>query len=91
MKGFTFRNDSPFPSFVARCLATSGNPNGGCLATRRADGCIEFAKGKHKGRLLSDIAVSKPDYLEWMLRGDFFDDTKAIVAEALARTTVGAD
>jgi DNA polymerase-3 subunit epsilon len=27
--------------------------------------------------------VSKPDYLEWMGREDFFDDTKAIALEAL--------
>ena len=52
----------------------------GEMFARRADGSVEFAKGKHKGQLLSDIARIKPDYLEWMLRGDFFDDTKAIVA-----------
>jgi len=55
----------------------------GEMFTRRADGGIEFAKGKNKGQLLSDIARTKPDYLEWMLRSDFFDDTKAIAREAL--------
>jgi DNA polymerase III subunit epsilon len=54
----------------------------GEMFSRRADGAVEFAKGK-KGELLSEIACSRPDYLEWMLRGDFFDDTKAIASEAL--------
>ena len=55
------------------------------MFTRRADGEIEFARGKYKSQLLRDIARTKPDYLDWMLRSDFFDDTKAIVSEALAR------
>ena len=42
-----------------------------------------FIRGKYKGRSLEDIAMSKPDYLEWMQREDFFDDTKAIALEAL--------
>ena len=46
---------------------------------------IVFVKGKYKGRTLYDIAASKPDYLEWMQRDDFYDDTKAIAAEALGR------
>jgi DNA polymerase-3 subunit epsilon len=54
---------------------------------RRPDGSIELIGGnKHQGRLLSDVAFRDPTYLKWMLRGDFFDDTKAIVAEALYRT-----
>jgi DNA polymerase-3 subunit epsilon len=60
----------------------------GEMFARRPDGGIEFAKGKYKCRLLSDIARTEPDYLEWMLRSDFFDDTKAIAAEALARARV---
>jgi DNA polymerase-3 subunit epsilon len=30
------------------------------------DGGLVFAKGKHKGKTLADIAKSVPDYLEWM-------------------------
>ena len=33
----------------------------------------------------ADIARMKPDYLQWMLRDDYFDDTKAIASEALKR------
>jgi hypothetical protein len=29
------------------------------------------------------IARTKPDYLEWMLREDYFDDTKVLASEAL--------
>jgi DNA polymerase III subunit epsilon len=59
----------------------------GEMFTRRSDESIEFAKGKYKGRLLPDIARTDPDYLDWMLRSDFLDDTKVIAAEALGRQT----
>jgi DNA polymerase III subunit epsilon len=55
----------------------------GGMFARRADGAIEFAKGKCKGQLLGEIARTNPDYLQWMLRSDFFDDTKALAREAL--------
>jgi DNA polymerase III subunit epsilon len=47
------------------------------------DGAIVFLKGKYKGRSLDDVARNKPDYLEWMLREDYFDDTRTIVSAAL--------
>jgi DNA polymerase III subunit epsilon len=55
----------------------------GGMFGRDEDGVIVFIRGKYKGRSLEEIAVSKPDYLEWMQREDFFDDTKAISLEAL--------
>ena len=57
---------------------------------RDEDGVIVFIRGKYKGRSLSDIAASKPDYLEWMQREDFYDDTKAIAAEALGPSVARA-
>ena len=36
--------------------------------------CINF--GKHKGKRIVDIFNSNPDYLEWILKSDFSDDTK---------------
>jgi DNA polymerase-3 subunit epsilon len=57
---------------------------------RDEDGVIVFIRGKYRGRSLSDIAASKPDYLGWMQREDFFDDTKAIATEALGRSVVRA-
>ena len=47
------------------------------------DGSVVFIRGKYKGRSLGDIARTKPDYLEWMLREDYFDDTKVLASEAL--------
>ena len=49
---------------------------------RCGEGQIVFITGKYKGRSLDDIARTKPDYLQWMLRDDYFDDTKAIASEA---------
>lgn len=46
---------------------------------------IAFNFGKYKGQLLHDIAVSKPDYLEWMLRQNFPKDTMTLVREALQK------
>jgi DNA polymerase-3 subunit epsilon len=57
---------------------------------RDEDGVIVFIRGKYKGRSLYDIAASKPDYLEWMQREDFYDDTKAIAAEALGLSVARA-
>jgi DNA polymerase-3 subunit epsilon len=42
-----------------------------------------FNFGKHKGRLLSEIAGEYPDYLEWMLRQDFSPEVRDIVSKAL--------
>jgi DNA polymerase III subunit epsilon len=49
---------------------------------------IRFVKGKHRGQPLARVALTSPDYLEWMLRQDFFDDTKAIVRRALLGSEV---
>jgi DNA polymerase III subunit epsilon len=75
------------PRTVAQLYEHLRDPNAvdlGDMFARRPDGSIEFAKGKYKGQLLADIAGTKPDYLEWMLRSDFYDDTKAVVSDALA-------
>jgi len=50
---------------------------------RVEEGTVVFIKGKYKGRSLEDIARTKPVYLQWMLRDDYFDDTKRIASEAL--------
>ena len=57
---------------------------------RDEDGVIVFIRGKYKGRSLCDIAASKLDYLEWMQREDFYNDTKAIATEALGRSVARA-
>lgn len=56
---------------------------------RRVEGEIRFVKGKHRGQPLAAIAGSSPDYLRWMLAQDLFDDTKAIVRDALTHSSRG--
>lgn len=46
--------------------------------------CLEFARGKHRGRTLDDVARTDPDYLRWMLGAEDMDpDVLDIVREAL--------
>jgi DNA polymerase-3 subunit epsilon len=54
---------------------------------RDEDGLVVFIRGKYKGRSLDDIARTKPDYLEWMLREDYYDDTKGLASEALKQAS----
>ena len=56
----------------------------------KVGGEVRFAMGKYRGQPLSFIAQNKPDYLEWMLGADFFDDTKRIAREALEHARVNA-
>jgi DNA polymerase-3 subunit epsilon len=49
------------------------------------DGRPAFNFGKHRGRALADVASEAPDYLKWLLQGDFPEDAKALVREALGR------
>jgi DNA polymerase III subunit epsilon len=58
---------------------------------RRPDGTVHFAKGKYNGRLLADVATTDAAYLGWMLRSDFFEDTKALVSDALAENAGAPD
>jgi DNA polymerase III subunit epsilon len=52
----------------------------------RVEGEVRFANGKHRGQPLDAVARHSPDYLSWMLRQDFFEDTKTMVRRALQRT-----
>jgi DNA polymerase-3 subunit epsilon len=46
------------------------------------NGRAAFAFGKYRGTFLDEVAKSDPGYLDWMLNGEFRDDTKRIVDEA---------
>jgi len=48
-----------------------------------AEGEAVFSFGRHTGRLLKEIAVEYPDYLEWISSGDFSAEVKDIVIKAL--------
>ena len=47
------------------------------------DGKAIFAFGKFQGRSLKDVAGTRPDYLEWILRSDFPADARELVEKAL--------
>lgn len=42
-----------------------------------------FSFGKHRGRSLKEISEEDRDYLMWMLRGDFPDQTQEVIRRAL--------
>jgi DNA polymerase III subunit epsilon len=56
----------------------------------RDEGRLLFNFGKHRGRILEEIAVESPDYLEWMLGGSFLKDTKDLVRDSLRLAEVKA-
>jgi len=45
-----------------------------------------FNFGKHKGRPVSDVLKSEPQYYDWMMKGDFPMHTKQKLTEILNRT-----
>jgi DNA polymerase III subunit epsilon len=47
------------------------------------EGEIVFAFGKQRGKALREVARAQRDYLEWILKQDFPDDARQIVAKAL--------
>ena len=45
-----------------------------------------FAFGRHRGELLRAVRIADPEYLEWIMEGDFSADLKRIAAQALQGT-----
>jgi len=50
-----------------------------------------FNFGKHKGRPVSDVLKSEPQYYDWMMRGDFPLHTKLKLTEIFNRTMLKKD
>ena len=48
---------------------------GGSLAKNEA-GDIVFTFGKHKDKAVLDVIRNDPSYYQWMLKGNFSEDTK---------------
>lgn len=44
---------------------------------------LVFNFGKYRGYSLEEVVQDAPDYLQWMLAGNFMEDTKALVRGAL--------
>ncbi|MBL0233066.1 MAG: 3'-5' exonuclease [Chitinophagaceae bacterium] len=51
-----------------------------------ADGVEVFNFGKFKGRPVSDVLKSEPQYYDWMMKGDFPQHTKQKLTEIYTRT-----
>ena len=51
-----------------------------------ADGVEVFNFGKYKGRPVSDVLKSEPQYYDWMMKGDFPQHTKQKLTEIYTRT-----
>lgn len=49
------------------------------------DGVEVFNFGKHKGRSVEQIFAAEPSYYDWMMRGDFPQDTKRRLTEIKLR------
>jgi DNA polymerase-3 subunit epsilon len=57
-----------------------------------AAGGRTFRRGKHRDRLLLEVALTEPDYLRWMLANEEMDPSvKEIVRAALSATEGGID
>lgn len=50
------------------------------------NGIEVFNFGKHKGRPVSDVLKSEPQYYDWMMKGDFPQHTKQKLTEIFTRT-----
>jgi DNA polymerase III subunit epsilon len=48
---------------------------------RNGDAALSF--GKHRGKTLQWLVDNERDYLNWMANGDFGEQTKALIANAL--------
>lgn len=50
------------------------------------NGVEVFNFGKHKGRPVTDVLKSEPQYYDWMMKGDFPQHTKQKLTEIFTRT-----
>lgn len=52
----------------------------------RVDGIEVFNFGKHKGRPVTEVLMTEPQYYDWMMKGDFSMHTKQKLTEIFNRT-----
>ena len=50
------------------------------------DGVVVVNFGRHRGKTLDRLAAEEPDYLRWILAGDFSAEVKQLARDALAGT-----
>jgi len=82
-----FEKHSELPRDVAKLHQHFIDPNAIDSVGKfiRVEGEVRFTFGKYRGQPLSTVAAENPDYLQWILRGDFFEDAKALVRDALEK------
>ena len=49
-----------------------------------------FAFGKHRGKTVADVFRSEPSYFEWMMNGDFPENTKRVITRLMLETKTKA-
>jgi DNA polymerase-3 subunit epsilon len=49
----------------------------------KGEECFNF--GKHKGRTVADVLKAEPQYYDWMMRGEFPQNTKQKLTEIYTR------
>lgn len=52
----------------------------------KVDGVEVFNFGKHKGKAVTEVLKTEPQYYDWMMKGDFAMNTKQKFTEILNRT-----
>jgi DNA polymerase III subunit epsilon len=67
--------------FIAEHKRTKTLDSGGWFETRH--GKPAFARGRHQGMLILEVAQSAPDYLEWMLSTGLPNDTIKLIQSVL--------
>jgi DNA polymerase-3 subunit epsilon len=68
-----FSGNSEFMDFAARIK-------------RGPDGEALFNFGKHKGKRVADIFKKEPGYYQWMMGGDFAENTKKVITRIMLST-----
>lgn len=56
---------------------------------RDEQGRERFSFGKHKDRLVEEVFISEPSYYDWMMKGEFPNDTKQVITEIFNRVKPG--
>jgi DNA polymerase III subunit epsilon len=54
----------------------------------KVDGVEIFNFGKHKGKQVTEVLKTEPQYYDWMMKGDFAMHTKQKLTEILNRTLI---
>ncbi len=94
LKRYGSMNREDFPENIEKFPETMDEMHEFCIQTMpgaidrngrfkwRANEAV-VAFGRHNGETLRSVAVESPDFLRWILRGDFPEDVKQIASNAL--------